>query len=262
MNPQPQQKPESGCLYLIGTPIGNLEDISMRALRTLREADLLAAEDTRRLQHLLARYEIRKPVVSYHKFSEKRTAPMLLEKIRAGQAVGLVSDAGMPCISDPGREIVSLCVAQGLPVVPIPGPCSIETALCASGLDTRQFVFLGFAPKKKSHRRKLLAPFVGDFRALVLFESPYRIQSMLLAAFETLGNRRAAIGRELTKHFEEFVRGDLATLSALTRKWKGEIVLVIEGDDGSAPPPEDEPDEGDGREPEQEPDTEADEQAP
>ena len=225
-------KPSVGTLYLIGTPIGNLEDMTVRGLRTMREVDLLAAEDTRRLRQLLTKFEISKPSVSYHKFSEKKVASQLVSRMLAGQNVGLVSDAGMPCISDPGNELVCQCIENGITVVPIPGPCAIDTALCASGLNLQEFVFLGFLPKKTAQRAKTLAPYAGDTKTLVVFESPYRIESLLEDVLAALGDRRVVLARELTKLYEEFIRGRISEVLGREIPEKGEFVLVIEG----APP--------------------------
>lgn len=218
-------------LYVVATPIGNLEDITYRALRTLREVDFIAAEDTRQLKKLLNKFEISKPHCSYHKFSEKKNAGFLLEKIMSGQNLALVSDAGVPLISDPGQEIVRLCIENGVDVVPIPGACSIETALVGTGFDTSGFIFLGFLPKKPSKRRKVLAPYAGDDKLLVIFESPYRIYKLLDDVSQVLGNRRVAVCRELTKIHEEFIRGRVDDVKACERVLKGEIVVVIDGAD-------------------------------
>lgn len=221
----------SGKLFVIATPIGNLEDITLRALRVLREVDLVAAEDTRRTSHLLARYEITKPLVSCHEFNEAKRTAELLQKLREGKRVALVSDAGMPTISDPGLRLVRASLDAGIPVEVLPGPSAVTMALAASGLDAGPFLFYGFLPHKSGQRRKALAALAPVPSTLVFFESPYRLVKSLGDMRETLGNRRAVVARELTKKFEEILRGDLDSLLKMLEKRtvKGEITVVVEG---------------------------------
>lgn len=220
-----------GELFIVGTPIGNLEDITLRALRVLREADLIAAEDTRRTGQLLAKYEINKPQISYHEFNEARRTEELLQRLCDGQRIALVSDAGMPTLSDPGQRLIGAAYKASIPVEVIPGVSAITTAVTASGIKAGQFLFYGFLPNKSSQRRKILESLTSLPYTLVFFESPYRIQKSLGDMHEVLGNRHAVLAREMTKRFEEFLRGNLQTLlSELEhRTLKGEITIVIEG---------------------------------
>ena len=208
----------TGKLLIVGTPIGNLEDITLRALRTLREADCVAAEDTRHTGQLLTKYEIRKPLVSY------------LEKLRTGQRIALVSDAGMPTLSDPGLRLIAAVVEAGLPVETVPGISAITTALAGSGLPAQPFLFHGFLPHKSAQREKILQRLAPLPCALVFFESPYRLIKTLTALQTIIGDRRVVVARELTKKFEEILRGTPATLLKRleNRAIKGEITLIIE----------------------------------
>ena len=221
----------TGKLFIVGTPIGNIEDITLRALRTLREVDLIAAEDTRHTGLLLARHDIRKPMVSYHEFNEAKRTPELLSQLREGKHIALVSDAGMPTLSDPGLRLVRSATEAGIAVEVVPGPSAITMALAISGLPAAPFLFYGFLPHKSGHRRKALGNLAPLPYTLVFFESPYRLLKSLADMRETLGNRRAVIARELTKKFEEVLRGDLdALLKELeNRTIKGEITVLVEG---------------------------------
>ncbi len=221
----------TGKLFVVGTPIGNLEDITFRAVRVLREADVVAAEDTRRTGVLLAHFEIRKPLVSCHEFNEARRSAELLQRLRDGARVALVSDAGMPTLSDPGLRMVRAALEAGISVEIIPGPSAITAALAGSGLAAEPFLFYGFLPHKSAQRRKMLTELVPLPWTLVFFESPHRIVRSLSDLREVLGNRRVVLARELTKKFEEFIRGDLDGLLKMleNRTAKGEITLVIEG---------------------------------
>ncbi len=221
----------TGKLSIVGTPIGNLDDITLRALRVLREADLIAAEDTRHTAVLLARHDIRKPLVSYHEFNEAKRTPELLDKLRRGQRIALVSDAGMPTISDPGYRLIRAATEAGIPVEVIPGPSAITAALAVSGLPTGRFLFYGFLPHKSVQRRRVLSSFRLQPSALVFFESPYRLLKTLADIHDILGNRRVVVARELTKKFEEILRGDVASVrkSLENRAVKGEITLIVEG---------------------------------
>ena len=218
-------------LYLVGTPIGNLEDITLRALRVLKGVDLVACEDTRETQKLLDCYAIRTPTISYHEHNEASRALQLLEKLSEGARIAVVSDRGMPGISDPGFRLVSLAVERGVKVVPVPGPVAFVTALVASGLPVDSFAFRGFLPAKRGDRLQALAEMSGARETQVLYEAPHRILELLADAVSVLGgNRPAVLGRELTKVHEEFLRGSLnQVLQTLKNRGsaKGEITLLI-----------------------------------
>ena len=218
-----------GRLYLVATPIGNLEDITVRALRLLGEADLIACEDTRHTLKLLNHYGIHRPTVSYHQHNEASRADELLKRLEQGAQVVLVSDAGMPIISDPGYRLVSLCLERQIPVIPIPGPSAVIAALAASGLPAEEFLFVGFLPSRTTARRKALQNLAKQNRTLALYEAPHRLVETLADALDRLGRRRAVIAREMTKIHEEFLRGDLAELLVRVQQQpiRGEITLLI-----------------------------------
>ncbi|HEV2489873.1 MAG TPA: 16S rRNA (cytidine(1402)-2'-O)-methyltransferase [Candidatus Acidoferrales bacterium] len=218
-----------GCLYLVATPIGNLEDISLRALRILKEADLIACEDTRQTRKLLSHFEIHKPLESYHEHNELTRAPELVLRMEDGERIALVSDAGTPGISDPGHRLVSLCIRHHIPVIPIPGASAIVAALAASGMPPQEFSFLGFLPARPAGRRRALRRIAAEPRTLVFYEAPHRLRATLEDALEILGNRHAAVARELTKVHEEFLHGRIEDLiAALAGKPpRGEITLLI-----------------------------------
>ena len=227
-----------GTLYLVATPIGNLEDITLRALRLLRKVNLIAAEDTRHTGRLLAHYEIDTPQLSYHEHNKLTQLDAVLRTLESGD-VALVSDAGMPGLSDPGYELVRVAIAQGFPVVPIPGPSALTAALVTSGLPTNAFVYLGFLPRRASERRRLLTELVSERRTLIAFESPRRLAAALEDILTTLGDRRIAVARELTKLYEEIWRGSVSEArSHFAGEVRGEITVVIAG--ASAPPAWDE----------------------
>ena len=234
MEPSPQGRP--ACLYLVATPIGNLEDITLRALRILKEADQVACEDTRHTQKLLHHYSIQKTLVSYHEHNEMTRAPELVLAMEQGAQIALVSDAGMPLVSDPGYRLVTLALRHHLPVVPIPGPSALLAALSASGLPNEEFLFAGFLPARTGERHRALERLRIEDRTIIFYEAPHRIEETLAAAYEVLGNRPACIAREVTKLHEEFRRGTLSELCAsLSEKpARGEITLLI-----GAVPPED-----------------------
>ena len=218
-----------GCVYIVSTPIGNLEDLSPRALRVLREAALIACEDTRRTGRLCAHFKISTPRMSLHAHNEARRLPNLLDRIEAGADIALVSDAGTPLLSDPGARLVRAAIERGLPVVPIPGPSAILAGLVASGLATRPFTFVGFLPRKGRARADWLAR-LGTFPGtIVLFEAPGRVRATLGDLFKALGPRQVAVARELTKRFEEVSRGRLGQIDL--REPRGEVTLVVEGED-------------------------------
>jgi 16S rRNA (cytidine1402-2'-O)-methyltransferase len=222
----------SGRLVLVGTPIGNLEDITHRAVRTLKEAELIACEDTRRARKLLGHYGIKaRELITYHEANERRQARTLLERIEAGGEVVLISDAGMPGLSDPGFRLVEACAERGYEVVVVPGPSAVVSALTVSGLPPGRFVFEGFLPRKTGDRQRRISELAAEERTMVFFESPHRIADSLGALIEGLGDRPAAVARELTKMYETVHRGSLSELAALARDgvFKGEIVIVVSG---------------------------------
>jgi 16S rRNA (cytidine1402-2'-O)-methyltransferase len=216
-------------LYLVATPIGNLEDITLRALRVLRECDLVAAEDTRHTGQLLKHFQISKPLLSYFQFNEAKRSEELIERLRRGQKIALVTDAGSPGISDPGERVVSAAIAAGLRVEPVPGPCALVAALTASGLPTEEFHFIGFLPHKSGQRRARLESLKSAVGTLVLYESPHRVEKLLAELSEVFPERRIALARELTKKFEEFLRGKPGDLQSIAQKrtLKGEFVVMI-----------------------------------
>jgi 16S rRNA (cytidine1402-2'-O)-methyltransferase len=230
----------AGTLYLVATPIGNLEDITLRALRVLRECDLVAAEDTRRTGQLLKHFGLSKPLLSYFQFNEARRSEAIIERLRQGAKVALVTDAGSPGISDPGERVVRAARAAGLRVEPVPGACALVAALTASGLPTDEFHFIGFLPHKSGQRRQQLEALRAFAGTLALYESPYRIDRLLGELAEVFPERPVVLARELTKKFEEFLRGRPAELRARLqqRAAKGEfVVLVGAAEEAGAPPP-------------------------
>jgi len=229
MTTKAQREAGTGCLYLVATPIGNLEDITLRAIRILKEADIIACEDTRQTQKLLQHYGIRKEMVSYHEHNELTRSPELAIELEQGAKIALVSDAGTPGISDPGHRLVTLCLRHHIPVVPIPGPSALVAALAASGLPTEEFLFIGFLPPRAGARRKALDALKAESLTLIFYEAPHRVVETLADATEILGPRPAVIAREVTKIHEEFLRGPLAELleSARKRAPRGEITLLI-----------------------------------
>lgn len=221
----------SGKLFLCATPIGNLEDITFRVLRTLKEVDLIAAEDTRNSIKLLNHFEIHTPMTSYHEYNKIEKAHVLIEKMLAGMDIALITDAGTPGISDPGEELVSMCYEAGIEVTSLPGPAACITALTLSGLPTRRFAFEAFLPSEKKERRMVLEELSNEIRTIVLYEAPHRLVRTLGELYETLGDRRAVLCRELTKKHETAFRTTIKGLLDFYEKEKplGECVLVIEG---------------------------------
>jgi 16S rRNA (cytidine1402-2'-O)-methyltransferase len=230
----------AGVLYIVATPIGNLEDISLRALRVLKEADLIAAEDTRHTKKLLAHYHIATPLTSYYDEVEGEKASVLAKQLEGGKNIALVSDAGTPTLSDPGFRLVQAALRAGAGVVPIPGPSALAAVLSASGLPTDRFAFEGFLPSKRRERREKLQALAAEARTLVFYEAPHRIKETLSDMLELFGDREAVVGREVTKLHEEFVRGPLSeALAALEQKEpRGEITLVVGGFAGEKRPAE------------------------
>lgn len=230
-----QDTPTPGTLYVVATPIGNLDDITLRALRILAAVDRIAAEDTRHTGGLLAHHGIRTPLVSYHEHNERQRTGELLTGLGQGQTIALVSDAGTPAISDPGYVLVHEAVQKGFRVSPIPGPCAMVCALSAAGLPTDAFVFLGFPPRKSGQRKRGLQALAGERRTLIWYESPHRIARFAVEVHGVFGERFAVIGREMTKHYEEFMRGPLSELAdrlAGRDDIKGEITFLVAGSDG------------------------------
>jgi len=227
----------AGCLYVVATPIGNLEDITLRALRVLKEADVIACEDTRQTMKLLSHFDISKRLVSYHEHNEITRAPEIVIELEQGAKVALVSDAGTPAISDPGFRLVSLCLRHGISVVPVPGASAFVAALAASGMPIEEFTFAGFLPARQTARRKALRALADEPRTLALYEAPHRLLDTLEDALEILGNRPAMIAREVTKAFEDFQRGHIEDLVEAVRKKpaRGEITLLIGTADGHLP---------------------------
>jgi len=219
-----------GTLYLVATPIGNLDDITYRAVKVLSSVDLIAAEDTRKTKILLDHYTISKPMTSYFNYNERQRTPQLIEKLRQGQTIALVSDAGTPGVSDPAYYIVRAALESGIPIIPIPGPSAFVSALIVSGLPTDRFVFEGFLPVKKGRKTKL-GILSTEPRTMIFYESPHRILKTLEEIRSTFGERNVVVARELTKKFEEIVRGPISSvLASLTAKpARGEYVLVVEG---------------------------------
>jgi 16S rRNA (cytidine1402-2'-O)-methyltransferase len=227
--PQPRHNANGGCLYLVATPIGNLEDISLRALRVLKEVDFIACEDTRETAKLLHHFGIHKRALSYHEHNEIVRAPEIVIDLEQGARVALVSDAGTPGISDPGYHLVSLAIRHGIPVVPIPGPTAFSAALAASGLPCEHFHFVGFLPPRRTQRRKALQALAEQHATLIFYEAPHRMADSLADMAAMLGNRQAVIAREVTKLHEEFLRGHLNDLAQQVKKrpLKGEITLLV-----------------------------------
>lgn len=220
-----------GILYICGTPIGNLEDITLRALKILNKVNLIAAEDTRHTKILLNYYQIKTPISSYYEYNKFKKAPYLIERIKSGQEIALVSDAGMPGISDPGYVLINLALKNNLKIIPIPGVSALVTALAISGLPIGKFVFEGFLPRKIKERRKYFKSIENEERTIVFYETPHRLKRALKDMFDIWGDRKIIIARELTKKFEEIIRGKLSeAISEIDiREIKGEITLVVQG---------------------------------
>jgi 16S rRNA (cytidine1402-2'-O)-methyltransferase len=228
----------TGTLFICGTPIGNLEDVTIRLLKVLRGVELIACEDTRHTLRLLNRYRIKKPLLSYHEFSKPAREEEILRYLADGKDVAYVSDAGMPLISDPGQRLVQKALSQAYPVEVIPGPSAGVTALVVSGLDTETFVFLGFPPEKDGRRKEFFRELAEERRTLILYEAPHRIQKTLRDVKDIMGaERRIAVARELTKRYQEISRGTAAELCAYyaERTPKGEFCLIIAGQEPSVP---------------------------
>ncbi|MCI1248628.1 MAG: 16S rRNA (cytidine(1402)-2'-O)-methyltransferase [Megasphaera sp.] len=222
---------QKGTLYLVATPIGNMEDITYRAVRCLREADLIAAEDTRHTKLLLSTYGIETPMTSYHEHNKAEKGPYLIDKLKEGNMIALVSDAGMPAICDPGSDIVRLALDAGVPIVPVPGANAGLTALIASGMDTIRFTFIGFLPKTKKHRTPVLESLISYEGTLIFYEAPHRINQVLKEITAVLGDRQAVLCRELTKRHEQYMRGSLCQVQQKLADQgpRGEFVILVAG---------------------------------
>ena len=219
----------SGKIYLVATPIGNLEDITLRALRILKEVDLIAAEDTRNTLKLLNRYEISKPLVSYHRHNEEVKVDNLINKLKDGQNIAIVSDAGTPGISDPGEVVVKEAIKNNIDVVPIPGACAAINALICSGLDTKEFSFMGFLPLNKKIRKEKLNEIKIETKTLVIYEAPHKLKNTLQDLKEIVEDRKIVLARELTKIHEEYIRGNIDEIIQKSENLKGEMIILIEG---------------------------------
>jgi 16S rRNA (cytidine1402-2'-O)-methyltransferase len=221
----------TGTLFIVSTPIGNLEDMTFRAVRTLHETSIIAAEDTRRTQKLCSYYQIGTPLTSYHDFNKEEKTAILLHRLQEGNSVALVCDAGTPLISDPGFYLVRRAIEATIPVIPIPGPSSVLTALCVSGLPTDRFIFLGFVPRKPGAREKFFQNLKNERGTIIVFETPHRVLNTLQVINTIMGNRHVVLTRELTKINEEVLRGEIEYISQQlkTRSIKGEITLLIQG---------------------------------
>lgn len=220
-----------GKLYLCATPIGNLEDITLRALRILKEVDVIAAEDTRHTRKLLSFYDIHTPITSYHEHNEREKGRQLIADIKSGKTVAVVSDAGTPGISDPGYELVAMAVKEGITVIPVPGASAAIAALAASGLSTDRFIFEGFLPRSGKDRNTALKKILSDERTVIFYESPYRVVKTLSEILDLGGNRKVVVTRELTKVYEQFIRGSISEVLEHFNKHKpkGEFTIILEG---------------------------------
>lgn len=221
---------KKGILYIVATPIGNLDDITLRAIKTLQEADLIAAEDTRHTLKLLNHLEISKPMISYHRHNEETKSNVLIEKLQEGQNIALVSDAGTPGICDPGEEVIKKCIELGINIVPIPGACAMINSLICSGIDTKEFTFLGFLPLNKKLRKKKLEEIEKENKTIIIYEAPHKLETTLKDLQKVLTqDRKVTLAREITKIHEEFIRGNIDEIIQKAENLKGEIVLIIEG---------------------------------
>lgn len=218
-----------GVLYVVATPIGNLEDITLRAINILKEVDLIAAEDTRHTLKLLNHLNISKTLISYHRHNENIKTDILIKELKQGKNIALVSDAGTPGICDPGEEVIKKCIEEDIKVISIPGPCALINALICSGLDTKEFVFIGFLPLNKKNRKEKLKEIENITKTIILYEAPHKLEKTLKDLKEIIGNRKIVLARELTKIHEEYIREDINSLMEKAKTIKGEIVLIIEG---------------------------------
>jgi len=236
LDPLESRNGAHGRLFIVGTPIGNLEDITLRAIRVLKEVNLIACEDTRRTQKLLNAYQIKTPTISYHEHNEMTRAPELVIRMEEGSNIALVADAGMPVVSDPGFRLVHLAVRHNIPVIPVPGASAFVAALAASGMPVDKFRFLGFLPSKKGQRRKALEELRDATKTLVFYEAPHRLLEMLKDLREILGDRDMVVAREVTKMHEEFLRGTVSSVLERLKKQpvRGEITVLVGMADANA----------------------------
>ena len=218
-----------GKLYIVATPIGNLDDITLRAIKTLEEVDIIAAEDTRHTLKLLNHLEISKPLISYYKQNEKVKTDMLIEKLKEGKNIALVSDAGTPVISDPGEDVVKAAIQNNITVVPIPGPCALITALIASGMNAKEFCFVGFLPVNKKEKQEKLKEVLEETKTLIFYEAPHKLITTLTEMQKIFGDRQICLARELTKIHEEFISDKISNLLEKINEPKGEYVVIVEG---------------------------------
>lgn len=221
---------EEGILYLVATPIGNLEDITFRAIKILKKVDLIAAEDTRQTLKLLNHYEISKPLISYHRHNEEVKCDILIKKIKEGQSVAIVTDAGTPAISDPGEEIVKVAIENQIKIVPIPGACALINALIPSGLNTKEFSFYGFLPINKKLRKEKFEKISKEEKTVIIYEAPHRIQLTIKEILDELGDRKIVVAKELTKIHETFLRGNAGEILEKLDNPKGEHIILIQGE--------------------------------
>ena len=222
-----------GKLYLVATPIGNLEDITFRALKVLERVDLIAAEDTRHTLGLLNHFNISKPLISYYKQNEKTKSEILINKLLEGQNIAVVSDAGTPGITDPGEEIVKACIEAEIDIIPIPGACAFVNALIASGFSTREFSFIGFLSAEKKERKEKLEELKYETKTLIFYEAPHKLKTMLESLLEVLGDRKIVLAKEITKIHETFIRDNVSNILNNIENIKGEFVILVEGSDVS-----------------------------
>ena len=223
------EKNELGKLYIVATPIGNLDDITLRAIKVLNMVDIVAAEDTRHTLKLLNHLEISKTLISYHRHNEDIKKDILIKDLKEGKNIALVSDAGTPGICDPGEEIIKECIKEKIEIIPIPGACAMINALISSGISTKEFVFFGFLPLNKKSRKEKLREIEEINKTIILYEAPHKLKTTLMDLKEILEDRKIVLAREITKIHEEFIREDIDTLINMAENLKGEIVLIIEG---------------------------------
>ena len=224
-----EKKEEKGILYIVATPIGNLEDITLRAIKTLKEVDLISAEDTRHTLKLLNHLEISKPLISYHRHNEDTKTDILIKELEQGKNIALVSDAGTPGICDPGEEVIKRCIEEEIKIVPIPGACAMINALICSGLDTKEFAFIGFLPLNKKNRKEKLEEIRKETKTTILYEAPHKLETTLKDLKGIIGDRKIVLAREITKIHEEYLRENIDELIEKAKDIKGEIVLILEG---------------------------------
>ena len=220
---------KKGCLYLVATPIGNLDDITYRAVKVLNEVDIIAAEDTRHSLKLLNHLEISKPLISYHRHNEDVKTDLLINKLISGENIALITDAGTPAISDPGEEIVKSAIENNIKIIPIPGACALINALICSGMNTREFIFYGFLPINKKLRKNKFEEIKNENKTIILYEAPHKISNTLKDILEEIGDVNIVLAREITKIHEEFIRGKVSEVIKNVEQLKGEMIIIIEG---------------------------------